>query len=57
MVMANSTSGLCFDAPLLEPIRKAMGSFGTGGVQVDFSPMVLIILLIVLKSVVLSFLP
>lgn len=43
-----------FYDPLLEPIRNLLGSFGAGGVQIDFSPFILLILLFVLERLVLS---
>lgn len=43
-----------FYAPLLDPLRKAMGSMQTGGAQIDFSPMILLVVVVLVQRVVVS---
>jgi uncharacterized protein YggT (Ycf19 family) len=45
-----------FYAPFLDPIRAFLRSLNVGGVGIDFSPMVLILIAIVLREVVISLL-
>lgn len=45
-----------FYAPFLDPIRRVIGTMGAGGAQVDFSPLVLIVILIILERFLISLL-
>lgn len=43
-----------FYAPFLNPIRRGIGAMQTGGAQIDFSPMVLLIIVVFLQRIVVS---
>lgn len=45
-----------FYAPFLDPIRRMLRSVNVGGVGIDFSPMVLVLLIILARRVVISLL-